>query len=182
MSRIFLVGNAAAGKTTFGRALAKRLAQEFVDLDNYIENRYHTTINEIFAAHGEEYFRQVEASMLREVGEFEDVVIACGGGTPCHKGNMEWMNAQGMTVWVMASRQRIVERLMRNRSRRPMFRDLDRNGVEMKVDAVMREREHFYAAARIHFSGEELEDRRQITKTVETFIAQYLPTNGTTQR
>ncbi len=173
MPRIFLVGNAAAGKTTFGRALSRHLHLEFIDLDAYIENRFHTTINAIFATHGEEHFRKLESSMLHEVGEFENVIVACGGGTPCHFDNMDWMCGHGTTVWIQATAARIVARLMRNRSKRPMFRDLDEAQIEAKVVQMMQLREPYYSKAQIHFSGEELETRHEIQRAVEAFVAAH---------
>ena len=100
MTRIFLVGYMGAGKTTLGRALANELGIPFIDLDNYIEKRYCKTISQIFAEKGEEEFRNIERRMLHEVGEFEDVIISTGGGTPCFFDNIEYMNGQGTTVFL----------------------------------------------------------------------------------
>ncbi len=83
MKPIFLIGYMGCGKSTLGRALANATGLEFIDLDHYIDQRFHATIAEIFAARGEDGFRRVEQAMLREVCEFSDVVIACGCGTPC---------------------------------------------------------------------------------------------------
>jgi len=80
MNPIFIIGMPASGKTTFGRALARRLGREFIDLDFCITQRFRASVAEIFARDGEEAFRRREAAMLREVGEMEDVVVACGGG------------------------------------------------------------------------------------------------------
>ena len=82
MKRIFLIGYMGAGKTTVGKALSKELDIPFYDLDWYIENRRRKTVPQIFAEVGEEGFRNNEHNMLHEVGEFEDVIISCGGGTP----------------------------------------------------------------------------------------------------
>ena len=76
MIRIFLIGYMGAGKTTLGRALAKELKIEFIDLDNYIEERLCKSISQIFAEKGEEGFREIERRMLHEAGEFENVVIS----------------------------------------------------------------------------------------------------------
>lgn len=170
---IFLVGAPASGKTTFGRALARALGKEFIDLDKYIENRFHTTVNALFDTRGEEGFRQMERSMLQEAGCFEDVVVACGGGTPCFHGNMEWMNANGTTVWLQTTPRRIVERLMINRSRRPMFRSLGREEVEAKVASLLATREPFYSHAAILFPGEELENAREIDRSVQSFLKEH---------
>ena len=100
MTRIFLTGYMGSGKTTLGRALAAEMGIPFIDLDHYIEKRYCKTIAQLFAEKGEEGFREVERRMLHEVGEFEDVIISTGGGTPCFFDNIEYMNAQGTTVYL----------------------------------------------------------------------------------
>ena len=83
MQRIIIIGYMGAGKTTVGKALAKDLGLTFYDLDWYIESRMRKTVKQIFDEQGEEGFRRIEHNMLHEVAEFEDVVISCGGGTPC---------------------------------------------------------------------------------------------------
>ena len=74
----------------------------FYDLDWYIENRLRKTIQQIFDERGEDGFRRVEYNMLHEVAEFENVIISCGGGTPCFFDNMEYMNGQGETIFLQA--------------------------------------------------------------------------------
>ena len=100
MTRIFLTGYMGAGKTTLGKAFARRMELEFIDLDWYIEERFHRSIPQLFAERGEEGFRLLERNMLHEAGEFENVVISVGGGTPCFFDNMDYMNRQGMTVFL----------------------------------------------------------------------------------
>ena len=74
MKRIFLIGYMGAGKTTVGKDLAKRMGLSFIDLDCYIEARYHRTVGQIFAEKGEAAFRDIERRMLHEVAMFEDVL------------------------------------------------------------------------------------------------------------
>ena len=105
MKRIILIGYMGAGKTTVGRQLAKELGLQFYDLDWYIETRHHTTVTQIFAERGEDAFRRIERAMLHEVAEFEDVVISCGGGTPCFFDNMDYLNRQGQVVYLRHRRR-----------------------------------------------------------------------------
>ena len=100
MMRIFLTGYMGAGKTTLGKAFAREMNVPFIDLDWYIEERFHKSIRELFTERGEASFRELERNMLHEVGEFEDVVVSTGGGTPCFFDNMEYMNGCGQTVFL----------------------------------------------------------------------------------
>ena len=95
MVRIFLTGYMGAGKTTLGKAFARRMDISFIDLDWYIEERFHKTVGELFTERGETGFRELERNMLHEVAEFENVVISTGGGTPCFFDNMDFMNQIG---------------------------------------------------------------------------------------
>ena len=121
MKRIFLIGYMGSGKTTLGRAYAHSCGLGFIDLDWYVEERMHKTISELFAERGETGFRETERNMLHEVGEFEDVVIACGGGTPCFFDNMDYMNSRGETLFLDTPVEVLVERLRRGRESRPLL-------------------------------------------------------------
>lgn len=169
---IFIVGLPGSGKSTFGRALARRLGRGFVDLDLYIENRFRASVGEIFSNRGEDAFRRMEGSMLREVGEFEGVVVACGGGTPCYGDNMGWMLLRGSVIWIDATDVRLVDRLQRS-DRRPMFLGMSRGEIEEKVKLLREKRSGVYECATIKFSGEELENRREIAGSVERFMEAY---------
>ena len=69
------MGFMGAGKTTLGKALAKDLGVSFIDLDQYIERRFMKTVSQIFATKGEQGFREIESRLLREAGEFDDVIV-----------------------------------------------------------------------------------------------------------
>lgn len=173
LKRIFLIGYMACGKTTFGRALARKLGMDFIDLDFYIEQRFRKSINEIFSEKGEEAFRRMETAMLREVGEFEDVVISCGGGTPCFNDNMDYMLERGDVVWLQASVERIVQRLVINNVRRPLMKGKSEEDMRLAVEEGLRNRQQHYSRANIHFGSDMLEDRRQIDNTIAEFIQKY---------
>ena len=89
-----------SGKTTVGKKLAKSLSLSFIDLDDFIQNKYRKTIADIFAEQGEEEFRKIECRALTEVSEIEDVVISTGGGAPCFFDNMNIMNNAGVTLYI----------------------------------------------------------------------------------
>lgn len=122
MRRILIVGYMGAGKTTVGRVLAKDIGMRFYDLDWYIEGRMRKTVPRIFAERGEEGFRKIEYNMLHEVTEFEDVVISCGGGTPCFFDNMEYMNFKGDTVYLRAEPEVLYAHLRMGKVERPLLK------------------------------------------------------------
>jgi shikimate kinase len=111
-----------AGKTTIGKRIASLLNLHFIDLDLYIENRYHQSISSIFSAQGEDGFRLIERKNLHEVAMFEDVVISTGGGVPCFFDNMNFMNSVGLTVYLKASPNELAKRLKAQEWKRPLLK------------------------------------------------------------
>lgn len=114
-----------AGKTTVGKALAQQLGCMFYDLDWYIEHRFRRKITDMFAQEGEDYFRKKEQSMLHEVAEFENVVVSCGGGTPCYFDNIDYMNQVAEVIYLKASPEIIIEHLKISKGRRPLLEGMD---------------------------------------------------------
>ena len=167
---IFLIGYMACGKTTFGRALSRRLGRQFIDLDFYIEQRFHSTINDIFSTQGENGFRLMESNMLKEVGEFSDVIVACGGGTPCFHENMEFMLKHGMVVWLDASKERILERLLINSAKRPLVKNKTPEEISTLIEIALQERTPHYSRANLRYNSEYLEDRSQIDNSINNFL------------
>lgn len=171
-SPLFIIGCPACGKSTFGRALARKTGYEFIDLDRYIENRFRTTVSKIFATHGEAEFRRMEGFMLREVGEFENAIIACGGGTPCFGDNMEWMLAHGRVIWLDTSPDVLASRVKLS-DRRPMFHGLDENETAAKIRELLAARTPVYERAHIIISGDQLDTREQIAATIDSYLAAH---------
>lgn len=137
-----------AGKTTVGKALSKDLGMMFYDLDWYIENRMHMTVKEIFDERGEEGFRKIESNMLHEVAEFEDVIISCGGGTPCFFDNMDYMNRQGETIYLKATPDVLYKHLKMGRTVRPLLLNKTPDEVREFVGKQLAEREKYYNKAK----------------------------------
>ena len=160
MTRILIIGYMGAGKTTLGKVLAKDLGLQFYDLDWYIEGRMHKTVAQIFAERGEEGFRTIERNMLHEVAEFEDVVISCGGGTPCFYDNMQYMNAQGDTVYLKASPEVLSAHLKMGKTERPLLKGKTPEELRDFITSQLAAREQYYTQM-IQLMGTEfgIEDR-----------------------
>lgn len=167
MKRIFLIGYMGSGKTTLGKAYARAMQLQFVDLDWYIEERFHKTVQELFKERKEDGFREIERTMLHEVADFENVVIACGGGTPCFFDNMEYMNAKGDTVFLDASPEVLFRRLKVAKSKRPLLMDKSDEELRQVIRQALQVRKPFYSQARYVFNAERLEDHEQISSSVE---------------
>ena len=174
MTRILLIGFMAAGKTTLGKALARDLGLQFIDLDHYIENRYHSTVSQLFADRGEEGFRQIERNMLHEVTEFEDVIIATGGGTPCFYDNMEYMNSKGITVFLQASVDVIYTRLTIARVQRPLVKGKTADELRQYIADMLEMRAPYYTRAHHTFCADYLENTQQVSDSVQRFKSELL--------
>ncbi len=148
MRRIILIGYMGSGKTTVGKALSKETGMMFYDLDWYIETRMHKTVSEIFAERGEEGFRKIEYNMLHEVAEFEDVIISCGGGTPCFFDNMDYLNQQGDVVYLKATPETLYNHLLMAKVERPLLKDKSAEELIAYITEHLKERAPYYEKAR----------------------------------
>lgn len=173
-SPIFLVGMPGAGKSTLGRPLAQVLGRQFIDLDAYITSRYRMSIPEMFRRDGLEAFRRRESAMLREVADFCDVVVACGGGAPCYADNMALMLSHGIVVWLQAGDERLLERLSRRREHRPMIAAMSAPEIRQYIADTRREREPFYSQAHITHGGDRLECRPDIDATAQALAQKII--------
>ena len=167
MTRIFLIGYMGAGKTTLGKAFARAMGLAFVDLDWYIEERFHKMVGQIFAERGEEGFRELEKRMLHEAGDFEDVVISVGGGTPCFFDNMDYMNQAGETVFLDVDNKVLFRRLKVAKQQRPLLANKTDEELVAFIQEALQKRLPHYTKAKHVFNGEFLENRRQIQQSVE---------------
>ena len=167
MRPVFLIGYMGCGKTTLGEALARQMDVPFIDLDEYIQRQQGMTIVEIFARDGEELFRELETAALREVAAIDGAIIACGGGTPCHAGNMELMNQAGITVWLTTSPERITARLLLpdQKLKRPKYKDLPDEAVLPLVKHELEARSPYYSQACLQFDSTDIETAAATIRT-----------------
>ena len=167
MIRIFLIGYMGAGKTTLGKAFARAMGLTFVDLDWYIEERFHKTVSQIFTERGEEGFRELEKRMLHEASDFENVVISVGGGTPCFFDNMEYMNQVGETVFLDVDNKVLFRRLKVAKHQRPLLANKTDEELMTFIQEALEKRLPHYTNSKYVFNGELLENRHQIQQSVE---------------
>ena len=167
------MGFMGAGKTTLGKALAKDLGISFIDLDQYIERRYMKSVSQLFALKGEQGFREIESRMLREVGEFDDVIVSCGGSTPLIGDNMDFMLEHGQTVYLKCDNDTLLRRLKVARSQRPLIASKTDDELAAFIESETKRREPGYLRAEFICPGDRLESRDQISDTV-TYLKQLL--------
>jgi shikimate kinase len=157
MNIFFLIGFMGAGKSYWGKRWAQATGLGFVELDSLIESRLGHPITEVFAKQGETFFRQQEAAVLKACTE-DNCIVATGGGTACFFDNMEWMNAQGTTVYLQASPQILAGRLVGERAQRPLLQQVGDTELESFIAHKLAERAPFYQRAGLILPVETLND------------------------
>lgn len=151
--RIFLIGYMGSGKSTLGRRVASKLGLTFIDMDHYIEHNQGCSIAEIFERKGEDGFRRIEQSLLSDLLEMEDVVVATGGGAPCFFDNMEWINNSALSIFIDPDCDALVSRLVGAKQKRPLIKDMSDSELREFVAESLKKREPFYSQAKIRISG-----------------------------
>jgi len=140
-SNIVLIGFMGSGKSSVGKALAKRLGYDFIDTDMMIEKKAGCSINKIFETKGEEYFRDMESSILKDIlSTTRGGVISTGGGLPMRSKNREALKSIGKIVYLKASKETLVKRLSKDTTR-PLLKGED---VAIRVEQLLKERSHIY--------------------------------------
>jgi shikimate kinase len=147
--RIFLIGFMGSGKSHVGKRLAQQLSYEFMDADEHLEAQSGTSISDIFATRGEGAFRKLESAALKSLGTKGNCIIATGGGAPCYFDNMEWMNANGVTVYLEVAPSILVERLLPRTANRPLLAGKSATELEAYIKMTLAERDLFYRQAEI---------------------------------
>lgn len=138
-----------AGKTTLGKPLARQLNIPFIDMDHVLEAQTQKHITQLFEELGEKGFREKERDAL-QTGVFpENFVMATGGGAPCFYDNLDWMNRQGITIYLRTSPAEIARRLEHERNERPLLRSVKKEDLSGVIARRIKDRERFYMQAQI---------------------------------
>jgi shikimate kinase len=147
--KIFLTGFMGSGKTYWGKLWAAQTGMHFFDLDEEIETAEGKTIAGIFEQNGEAYFRQKETDTLKTFAQHHNCIIACGGGAACFNNNMQWMNNNGTTVYLLATANEILQRVVNEQDKRPLIKDFAPADLLAFIENKIQERAVFYNQAKI---------------------------------
>lgn len=152
--KIFLIGFMGCGKSTQGKKLAKALEKPFIDLDNYIEKKEDSTIENIFTTKGEEYFREKESEYLKQViARYPKSVVSLGGGAACFNNNITQLLKGGTVIYIEMEPESLHFRLTQSETQRPLLKDKSlEEGLEFIKD-LLRRRLPFYTQAHITVNG-----------------------------
>ena len=154
--KIFLVGFMGAGKSFLGKIWGEAHSLPFFDLDKLIEDEERSTVENIFATFGEDYFREREAAVLRNTDRMENCIIACGGGTPCYFDNMNWMNKIGITVFLNESEVKIYNHLKNDDKVRPLIMLQDEKTLQSFIKTKLNDRMAVYNKSQIILQSHQL--------------------------
>ncbi|AUC14868.1 shikimate kinase [Tenacibaculum sp. SZ-18] len=164
--RIVLLGYMASGKSTIGKVLAEKLNLLFIDLDDYIENKFQKSISDIFNDEGEIFFRLQEHEAIKEIlAKQDEFILSLGGGSPCYAGNMDLINSHEdvKSVYIKLSVNTIYNRLIAEKDHRPIVSKIPTDELEEFIAKHLFERSFFYEQAKIKL----LTNNKSVKKTIE---------------
>lgn len=144
---IYLIGFMGSGKSHWAKIWSKEYNRTAVDLDVILENYFQKKIPDIFKENGEELFRQKESEFLKKTVDFDNQIIACGGGAPIFFDNMDWMLANGIVVYLAADARLLASRLEKESQNRPLLKSYKGKELLDFIQSKLEEREPFYRRA-----------------------------------
>ena len=168
---IVLIGFMGAGKSTISDYLSTMFAMRLIEMDQVIEEREEMSISDIFATYGEEYFRNLETKLLKELQNTNNCVISCGGGAALKEENVKEMKKNGRVVLLTASPQTVYERV-KDCDDRPILDG--RNNVEVIAEMMEKRREKYEAAADVVIQT----DHKTVLQICEELITKLMELNG----
>lgn len=136
-----------SGKSHWGHIWALEHGYTFYDLDTEIEKAFEMSVEEIFEKHGEDKFRELERYHLRKFEKKKKYLLSCGGGTPCFFDNLEWMKQQGEIIYLKASPEYILDRVMDETTKRPLLKEVNPAELLFFIQKKLKEREPVYLKA-----------------------------------
>jgi shikimate kinase len=163
--KIFLIGFMGCGKTHWGKLLSAKLSMPFFDLDEKIAEHEGKSIADIFKQHGEEYFRLLEKDILHLLSEsHESFVMATGGGTPCFYNNIDYLKKQGTVVWINCSTDCLYQRLVKEKSVRPLISNIPDDQLKTYIVKKYSGRKIYYQQANVILPEEIISLENMVSK------------------
>jgi shikimate kinase len=145
---IFLIGFMGVGKSSIGKKLANKLHVPFLDTDELLEQKFELTVAEYFVKYGEKAFRNAEKELIEQY-DFENTVVATGGGLPCFNENMVALNQTGTTIFLSRPVKELQQRLVHAKKQRPLIKELNNDELLLFIQEKLTERLPFYEKAQI---------------------------------
>lgn len=142
--KIFLIGYMGCGKSRWGKIVAEHYDFRFIDLDTLIEEREELSVPEIFEKYGESGFRERENEALQSISDFENIIVATGGGAPCFNNNMEVMNQLGTSLFIECSPQLLRDRITESETERPLVMNFSQEELLNYIVRHLQNRIPFY--------------------------------------
>jgi shikimate kinase len=149
MNTFFVLGFMGCGKSYWSKKWADKYGLTFIEMDDVIATNEGKSIAAIFEQDGEAYFRQKERDVLHAVAAADNCIISTGGGTACFFDNMQLMNESGTTIYLQAAPRLLAQRLVKEKTKRPIISNIADNDLEVFIAAKLAERTPFYEEAKV---------------------------------
>jgi shikimate kinase len=166
---IYLLGFMGAGKSTFGKQIAKKHKINFVDTDKEIEKLTNLSIAKNFEIFGEDKFRKIESSILHNIKL--NSIIACGGGLPSYKKNMLFIKKSGVSIYLKTNTEELFNRLSVNCGNRPLIQNMSDYKLKSYIYEKLEEREKYYNMADYIIKTDGLTKKEVLAKIDTLLIA-----------
>ncbi len=166
---VILVGMMGSGKSSIGRRLAAALEMPFVDADAEIEQAAGMTIEDMFAVHGEPYFREGEKRVIRRLLQGGPQVLSTGGGAVVSPPTRAAIAKGGISIWLDAPVDLLLQRVMR-RDNRPLLKTDDPRAV---LERLLSERRPYYAEANLKFESRDA-PHEAVVDEILALLSSYL--------
>lgn len=172
-NNLYLIGYRATGKTTVARLLAERFNCQTVDADDMIETRAEMPIKEIFAAHGEAGFRDLETEVVKEISTRVDTVVALGGGALQRPENRRQLSGTGTMVWLKAAAETIQRRIEGDPTTGARRPDLTAAGGLEEIQQLLLAREPVYQECADYQVDTEDKSAASVTAEIHSWYVEH---------